>query len=178
MSGSDNDPVEYVVTEEDLDEALRETFPASDPAALTPHLRRPRSERPIEAGYSLSGHHQDGSRNLDAPVVRLELRKELADLWRSQPVQATGHSAKTLVKHPDLRVVLIAMNAGARLGDHQSPGRVELQILEGRVRLWVRGEIHELPAGGWVALGPEVPYDVEASEASAVLLSISWPTEH
>jgi len=177
MSGGGNKQAGNVVSEEDLDEALRETFPASDPTALTPHPPHPSNPRAIQEGYSLGDHREGDSRNLDAPIVRLELAKELADLRRSQATQASGHSAKTLMKYPDLRVVLIALNGGASIGEHQTLGRIAIQTLEGRVRLRLKGEAVELPAGAMVALAPQTPYDVEAVEPSAVLLTIAWPAE-
>ena len=173
MSGDSDRQAGYVVSEEDLDEALRETFPASDSAALTPHPPHESPPRSIEEGYSLDDHVEGESRHLDAPILHLSLARELVELRRSQSAQLKGHSAKTLVKDPDLRVVLIALERGARLGEHQTSARSSIQTLEGRVRLRLRGELLELPAGEMVALAPWVSHELEALEPSAVLLTLA-----
>lgn len=68
--------------------------------------------------------------------------------------QESGHASKTLVKHSDLRVVLIALKAGASLGEHRTGSRISIRALEGRVRLKLPSEVVELPAGTLLALGP------------------------
>lgn len=129
----------------------------------------------VEEGYSLKDHSEGQSRQLDAPILRLELAKELADLKRGQTWQLTGHSAKTLVKHADLRVVLIALKSGASLGEHRTSGRISIQTLKGRVRLQLPSEAVDLPADALLVLAPSIPHDVEAMELSVVLLTIAFP---
>ena len=130
---------------------------------------------PIIGGYSLEHHVEGESRWLDAPALRLELAKELADLQQDEAWRSTGHSAKTLVKYSDLRVVLIALKPGACLSEHRTLGQISLQTLQGRVRVKVANEVVDLPAGALLALAASVPHDVEAVEQSALLLTISLP---
>ena len=128
-----------------------------------------------DEGYSLEQHVEGQSRRLDAPELGLDLARELEELRRGAPFRIKGYGAKTLVKHTDLRVVLMAFEPGASLGQHRTVGQVSIQTLEGRVRLMLeRGQI-ELSKGGLFALGSSVPHDVEAVDASAVLLTIAWP---
>ena len=129
----------------------------------------------IEEGYSLEQHVEGQSRRLDALMLRLDLPQELEELRQGAPFQTNGHNGKTLVKHPDLRVVLMAFERGATLRQHRTVGRLTLQILEGRVRLTLGSEQTELSTGMLLALGPSVSHDLEAVEASAVLLTIAWP---
>jgi len=128
----------------------------------------------VETGYSLKQHVEGESRHLDAPILRLELDKELVELRDEAGFDALGHSGKTLVKYPDLRVVLIAINKGARLGEHHTPERMTLQCLSGRVRLELPDQELDLPAGGLVTLERDLRHDVEALEQSAILLTICW----
>lgn len=130
----------------------------------------------IEEGYSLEQHVESKSRRLDAPMLCLDLVKELEELRQGAPFLANGHNAKTLVKHPDLRVVLLAFKSGATLSQHHTVGRLTLQTLEGRVRLTLESERIELYKGGLFALGSSISHDLEALEPSAVLLTIAWPT--
>lgn len=50
---------------------------------------------------------------LAAPLMTLDLNREIEQL-RSEGRWQSGHTAKTLAKYPDLRVVLIVMKAGGR----------------------------------------------------------------
>jgi quercetin dioxygenase-like cupin family protein len=129
----------------------------------------------IEEGYSLDQHVEGKSRRLDAPMLRLDLAKELEELRQGALFRANDHNAKTLVKHPDLRVILMAFKSGATLSQHHTVGRLTLQTLEGRVRLTLESERIELSEGVLLALGPSISHDLEAVEPSAVLLTIAWP---
>ncbi len=84
-------------------------------------------------------------------------------------------NANTLVKTPQLRVVLTALRAGSRLHEHRAPGWVSVQTVEGHLRLQVAGETVDLPAGALVTLEPDLAHDVEALEDSVFLLTIAWP---
>ncbi|HVG60208.1 MAG TPA: cupin domain-containing protein [Hyalangium sp.] len=130
----------------------------------------------IEEGYSLEHHVEGESRHLGAPLLRLDLAKEIEELRQTVSERAGGHHAKTLLKHPDLRVVLMALKKGATLGEHKTKGRISIHTLEGHVLLNLEGQVVDLPAGCLLGIGPSVPHDVEAVEQSVILLTIAWPT--
>ena len=46
-----------------------------------------------------------------------------------------GHVARTLVRAHDLRVVLIAIQAGAHIAEHVAQATVAIQVVSGRVRI-------------------------------------------
>ena len=117
-----------------------------------------------------------GSNQILSKAEAKKLPKELDQLRKEHAWVDGGHSAKTLVKHPDMRVVLIALKRGASMGEHKTIGRVSVQTLEGRVQLKLPGEVVDLPKGGLLALEPSIPHDVEALEESVLLLTIAWPT--
>jgi quercetin dioxygenase-like cupin family protein len=104
--------------------------------------------------------------------------EEIKQLHREESWhQETGRSSKTLVKYPDLRIVLIAMKAKTRMHDHKTTGRISVQTISGHIRLHLLERIADLPAGNLVALDQCLEHDVEALEESAFLLSIFWPSE-
>jgi quercetin dioxygenase-like cupin family protein len=106
------------------------------------------------------------------------LASEIEQLHRDESwLQPTGRSSKTLVKHPDLRIVLIAMKANTRMHEHTAAGRISVHSLYGHIRLHLPGRTVDLPAGRLLALDQCVPHDVEALENSAFLLTLSWPPE-
>ena len=50
------------------------------------------------------------------------------------------------------------------------------QTLTGHVRLRVRDETVELPAGHLIALAANTAHDVEALEDSVFLITLAWPS--
>ena len=120
--------------------------------------------------------HESIAGTLSGPLLQFDLARELDQLHRDESwLQATGRSSKTLVKHPDLRIVLIAMKANTRMHEHTAAGRISVHSLNGHVRLHLPERVVDLPAGHLLALDQCVPHDVEAAEDSAFLLTLSWP---
>ncbi len=115
---------------------------------------------------------------LSESVLQFNLASELAQLQRDESwLPATGRSSKTLVKYPDLRIVLIAMKANTRMHEHTAAGRISVHTLNGHIRLHLPERVVDLSAGNLLALDQCVSHDVEASEDSAFLLTLSWPPE-
>ena len=121
------------------------------------------------------GHAQLAGQ-LDRPVLRFDLPAEIAHL-HAQPAWRDGHapSSTTLVKHPDLRLVLVAMRRGEILPQHRTAARISVQVLSGRLRLRLPQAETELGAGGLLVLEHELQHEVEALEDSAFLLTLAWP---
>jgi quercetin dioxygenase-like cupin family protein len=122
--------------------------------------------------------HESINGTLNGPVLQFDLASELDQLHRDESwLHPTGRSSKTLVKYPDLRIVLIAMKANTRMHEHTAAGRISVHSLNGRIRLHLPKGVVNLPAGQLLALDQCVPHDVEAAEDSAFLLTLSWPKE-
>jgi len=115
---------------------------------------------------------------LDKPRLQFDLNSELRQLHEDESwKQPAGRSSKTLVKHQDMRIVLIAMKPGTRMHEHTAAARISVHTLSGHIRLHLPGQVVELPAGHLLALDECLPHDVEAAEESAFLLTLSWPPE-
>jgi quercetin dioxygenase-like cupin family protein len=114
------------------------------------------------------------TRPLTRPIARFDLEAETDSLRREEPRSAGGHSARTLVKHSDFRIVLMSLEAGAELHEHKVDHSFSLQALTGHVRLQLPDETVDVPAGSMLVLDEGIPHDVVALEASTVLLTISW----
>ncbi|MGH9413352.1 MAG: hypothetical protein ACRD0Y_06385 [Terriglobales bacterium] len=123
------------------------------------------------------GHDQIGAQ-LQAPILRFHLAAEVEHLkqqdawWGSK-----GPSSTTLVKHPDLRVVLVAIRKGDRLPEHRTAARITVHTLSGHIRLHLPASAEDLPAGHVLVLDRELHHDVEALEDSSFLLTLAWPRE-
>ncbi len=114
------------------------------------------------------------AKTLAGTFLEFDLDREL-DLLRREDDWTHGQNARTLVKHPDLRIVLIALEEGARIPEHRAPGRLSIQTLRGSIRMRAEGRTFTLPVGGLLTLDQGVPHDVEATEASAFLLTLVQP---
>jgi quercetin dioxygenase-like cupin family protein len=113
---------------------------------------------------------------LDRPLLEFDLNAEREKLHQDEAWgQPTGRSSRTLVKHADLRIVLIGMKANTQMHEHMAAGRISVQTLSGHIRLQLPDQAVDLPAGHLLALDQCVPHDVEALEESEFLLTLSWP---
>ena len=108
-------------------------------------------------------------------LLTFDLFGEVERIHTEESWRQSMRNAKTLVKEPDLRIVLIVMRQGGRMEEHRAPGRLSIQTLTGHVRLQVLDQTIDLPAGHVLALDPDVAHDVEALDESAFLLTIAWP---
>jgi quercetin dioxygenase-like cupin family protein len=111
---------------------------------------------------------------LAGTALTFDLAAEADALMREPTWQAHGHNAKTLVKQPDFRVVLIALKAGARMQEHRTNQCITVHTLTGRLRLRLPLDTVDLPVGALLALEHTVLHDVEAIVDSVLLLSLGW----
>jgi quercetin dioxygenase-like cupin family protein len=117
----------------------------------------------------------NSSINALSGVSSLDLVSELAGSRENKPWQS-GLYSKLLLKADDLRLVLIAMETGARIKEHHADGTVSIHALEGALSIHVQTQAQDLHAGQILTLAPGIKHDVEAREDSAFLLTISWPS--
>jgi quercetin dioxygenase-like cupin family protein len=109
-----------------------------------------------------------------SPFLEFDLTAEVNQL-RGETTWNTGRNARTLMKHPDFRVVLTALRANARIPEYTTDGRISVHMLSGHIRLNASGRTFDLRPGSLVALDQGSPHDIEALEESAFLLTIAWP---
>jgi quercetin dioxygenase-like cupin family protein len=119
-------------------------------------------------------HRRPHPQPMAAPFLEFDLARELEQLYR-EPQPTSGQNAKTLVKYDDLRIVLIALRAHARIPGHRADGRISVHTIRGHIRLRALERTFDLRAGNLLALDQGLPHDVEALEDSAFLLTIAWP---
>lgn len=119
----------------------------------------------------------DNNSRLDTlpEAISLDLPSELTGFTQYKPWQS-GRYAKLLFKSDDLRLVLIAMETGAKMNDHHADGTVSIHALRGAFCVHLTERSHDLHAGQILTLAPGIRHDVEAREDSAFLLTISWPS--
>jgi quercetin dioxygenase-like cupin family protein len=108
----------------------------------------------------------DASSPIDLPALATELLEKAA--------AAPARRASRTLAHPvdGLRQTVIALLAGAELGEHESPGPASLQVLRGRVRVVAADAAVEL-AVGTIAPIPDQRHSLHSDEDSVVLLSVA-----
>ena len=121
-----------------------------------------------------TGHHALAG-HLTAPLMDFNLVDEIAQLHEEEAWLRTGRNSKTLVKQPDFRIVLIALQKGVHLEEHSADARISIYTLSGHVKLQLPEQTVDLTNGHLLVLDRALEHDLEALEESAILLTISWP---
>lgn len=117
------------------------------------------------------------SEDLEKGFARfLELSTEIEQLNKTKP-WAKGYVSKVLLKTSDLRLVLLAMQAGSRMPQHHSEGRIAVHCLRGSIRLQLASEARDLREHDVLALDRKVEHDVQAIEDSVFLLTLVLPQQ-
>ena len=78
-----------------------------------------------------------------ANLAHFDLEHEMAEFEQHKPWPKGIHS-KTLFKKKDFRVVLICMEAAARIEEHHADGTSSVQMLKGHIRYKTQGKVHDL----------------------------------
>lgn len=99
------------------------------------------------------------------------LAREQLDLARRA---SSGRSAKTAYGGHEhlLRQTVIALLAGQRLDEHESPGEATVHVLDGRVRL-AAGDVSWDGAAGDLLVVPDARHTLEALTDATVLLTVA-----
>jgi quercetin dioxygenase-like cupin family protein len=95
-------------------------------------------------------------------------REQLEEARRS----SNGRASRTLHHGHRLHQTLLALTAGTRLAEHQSPGDATVQCLRGEIVLNAGVESVTVPAGG-LAHVPARRHDLVAEEDSLVVLTVA-----
>lgn len=119
--------------------------------------------------------HGPLERPLKQEVLKFDLAEEADALHREHGWAEHGHSAKTLVKHHDQSVVLVAMKQGVRMQKHQTAGAISIHVLSGRVQVHVEGRTMEVESGSLLAVDRNLAHDVEAMQDCDFVLSVAAP---
>jgi quercetin dioxygenase-like cupin family protein len=112
---------------------------------------------------------------LDGPFLSFDLEWQI-DHLRQEDYWQSGHNSKTLIHYPDFRMVLVAIRSDTHIREHRAAGRISVETLDGHIRMRAGNLALDLRKGHLLVLDREMPYDIEALEDSAFLLTLAWPT--
>lgn len=112
--------------------------------------------------------------HLGSSLLQVLIPNEVQSMWKEESWQTdTGRSARTLLKYPDLRIVLVSMKAGTCFKQHKTSARFAILTLAGHLRLHLSDATVEVPRAELLALDRDIAHDVEAIGQSTFLLILA-----
>jgi len=117
----------------------------------------------------------EGERLLDAKLVRIDLSDLNEQIHRETAWLEGDRTAITVFKTDDLRIVLIALHAGAEMKPHTAPGVISVQVLKGKINFATDQHHEDLEPGQMITLHKRIPHHVKAYEDSSFLLTMATP---
>ena len=100
--------------------------------------------------------------------------------WRLPEIETPDGSRSPVVLHSadEGRAVLIGLNPGQELGDHQVKEHTFIVVVDGTARIETSGEKLEADAGTLVAFEPDERRIVASDSGAKILLLLApWPGE-
>jgi quercetin dioxygenase-like cupin family protein len=83
-----------------------------------------------------------------------------------------GHTARTLWKSPELRIVLIVMKGGSQIAEHRAAQSATVFVHSGEITLRLAEHSVTLEPGQLLVLPPGAPHNVEAIKDATFLLTL------
>ena len=127
---------------------------------------------------TLETSHRDIGRPLDAPLLTFDLPVLLEKIRSEEDWRTRDRNSMALHKSPELRIVLVAMHAGASIPAHTAAHPFTLLMIEGRVLFTAGQKTTTLQRGQMLTLHAGIPHDLKAPEEAAFLLTLSAGQEH
>lgn len=97
-----------------------------------------------------------------------------AEVINVRPLGAalTNTKSYTLLKSGHVEVVRVTMAAGKEIAEHQAPGEITVQCVEGKIAFTALGKTCELEAGQMLYLNAGEPHAVKCIADASFLLTI------
>jgi quercetin dioxygenase-like cupin family protein len=100
--------------------------------------------------------------------------------WNLREIEAEGGSRSPVVLDSDdaARAVLIVLEPGQSLGDHQVKEHAFVLVVEGMAQVESQGETMDASAGTLFTFEPDERHAVSTSDGARILLFLApWPGE-
>ena len=88
-----------------------------------------------------------------------------------------GIVSRTLLRTPMARVVLFGFAEGQELTEHTSTQHALVEILSGECEFSLAGKPHQLKAGSFINMPPNLPHAVKATKQCSMLLTLFKPAQ-
>ncbi|HYV93936.1 MAG TPA: cupin domain-containing protein [Chitinophagales bacterium] len=119
----------------------------------------------------------EGDRPLDAPMVTIDLPSFIDQIRKEPSWKDSDRNAITVFKTNGLRIVLIALHAGAEMIKHTAAGIISIQVLEGQIKFSTDEQSVELGKGQMLAMHGSIPHSVQAETEAVFLLTLTTTLE-
>ena len=100
----------------------------------------------------------------------------IADVAGIVQIQPGAIVSKAIHRDEDLDVTVFSFDAGEGLTEHTASRPAIIQVLSGRLRLTVDGEVLGAGPGSWLQMTTGAPHALEAVELTIMLLTLVHPT--
>lgn len=112
----------------------------------------------------------------EEPLIESE-REKILSLAAETQYAPNGIVSRTLLRTTNLRTVLFGFAEGQELTEHTSTQQALVQILSGECEFSLRGKPHQMRAGDFLFMPPNVPHSVKATQQFSMLLTLSKPAQ-
>ncbi|MEO5592618.1 MAG: cupin domain-containing protein [Chitinophagaceae bacterium] len=126
----------------------------------------------MEKSNEATPQRPEGDRLVDAPLVTIDLVSFMKQIKDEPSWKDSDRNAITVFKTDALRIVLIALHAGAEMIKHTANGIISVQVLEGQMKFNTDEQSVELSKGQLITLHQRIPHSVVAIKESVFLLTL------
>ncbi len=88
-----------------------------------------------------------------------------------------GVKRRTLASGRTMMQMIVRLDVGSHLPEHQHPHEQVTHVLSGRLRLTLAGEAHDLQTGESLYIAANIPHSADALEDAVALDTFSPPRE-
>ena len=89
--------------------------------------------------------------------------------------EENGIVSRTVLRTTNSRTVLFGFAEGQELTEHTSTQHALVEILTGECEFSLAGKVHELKAGNFIYMPPNLPHAVRAKTQFSMLLTLTKP---
>ena len=119
----------------------------------------------------------EGDRAMDATLVTIDLPSFIKRIKQEPTWKDSDRNAITVFKTNGMRLVLIALHAGAEMKTHTADGIISVQVIDGKMKFNADNRSVELNTGQMLALHKGIPHSVLAIEETIFLLTLTTTLE-
>ncbi len=87
-------------------------------------------------------------------------------------IPENGTLSRTLYNDEYLKVIVFGFAAGQELSAHTAPMAASIEIIRGEARVTLGGDAHDVKAGAWIHMPPQLQHGIVAETPVVMLLSM------
>jgi quercetin dioxygenase-like cupin family protein len=111
-----------------------------------------------------------GDRVIDAPYVYMDINEFIEQLKDEKAWKKSDRNGITIFKTKNLSTVLTCLHKHAAIKDNVVDGLLQVQVLEGKIRVTTDEGDAEMREGDMITFHPHVNHSIEALKKSTLLL--------